>query len=159
MYRGFYQGAATMEEEEEDKTLIEEELELERKEKRRPVAPKERRVNPWVVVGALIIIVILLVVVLYSGTEDSDKKEVAIIYSGQWQGTLTYGNATKNTTRSVSGTGAKTYEVEGEFVYAAIQKMDDGTLTLTVRIQKGGSTVASESTNAAFGVVSIHHTF
>jgi hypothetical protein len=148
-----------MADEEEEKTLIEEELELEKKERKRPVAPKERRVNPWVVIGALIIIVILLVVVLYTGTEDSDKKEVAIIYSGQWQGTLVYGNATKNTTKSVSGTGSKTYEVEGDFVSAVIQKLDDGTLTLTVRIQEGGSTVATDSTNAAFGVVSIHHTF
>lgn len=82
--------------------------------------------------------------------------QIKVIYSGSWTGA--YGDI--GSTKSVEGTGTKTFTLSNpEFVISAVfQKDDDSSRTLTAEILKNGEVVKSESTSAAYGVVSVSYT-
>jgi hypothetical protein len=63
--------------------------------------------------------------------------------------------------QSVDGTGSKTFTMSGNpnIVSAVFQKSGDGSGTLTVNIIKDGQIVETKSTSAAYGVVSVSHSF
>ena len=82
--------------------------------------------------------------------------QIKVIYSDAWSGN--YGSL--GSSKSVDGTGTETFTIsDPELVVSAVfQKGDDSSETLTVEILKNGEVVKSESTNAAYGVVSISYT-
>ena len=80
---------------------------------------------------------------------------IKISYNGDWSGSI----GEDDSTRSVSGSGTKTYSETGSIIVAVIQKQDDSTDTLRVEIIVDGKVVESESTTASYGVVSVSHSF
>lgn len=83
-------------------------------------------------------------------TQAETGIQVEIDYSGKWQGALGTGANVK----SVSGNGAQTFTLQSNVALVSVnaQKMDDSSKTLTVSILKNGKVVATENTNAAYGV-------
>jgi len=73
-----------------------------------------------------------------------------VLYSGKWSGALVYGSNMK----SIDGTGIKTFEIpnSGYSISITAQKEDGSTNALTVQILSDGKVIASEWTNAAYGV-------
>lgn len=85
-----------------------------------------------------------------------DTIGVEVQYSGDWSGA--YGDA--GSTKSVDGTGYEYFNMDNpEYVISAtFQKQDDLSKKMTVNILIDGDVVKSESTTAAYGVVSISYT-
>lgn len=92
-----------------------------------------------------------------SSSTTSGDVQIQVIYSGSWTGN--YGDASGG--QSVEGTGSKTYTISGDpnVVSAVFQKSSDSSGTLTVNIIKNGQVVETKSTSAAYGVVSVGHSF
>ena len=81
---------------------------------------------------------------------------VTISYSGHWTGT--YGDA--GSIKSVDGMGHKAFVIDNPqyVVSTTFQKQDASHEKMTIEIYVDGKRVKSESTTAAYGVVSITHT-
>ena len=99
--------------------------------------------------------ILLLGIFLSIGCVDSDDSETEvtfkIIYTGSWSGSL----GGEGSSRSVSGSGTKTFTETGSIFSAAIQKDDDSTNKLTVQIIHDGDVVEESSTTAAYGIASV----
>ena len=79
---------------------------------------------------------------------------IKIEYSGSWSGSIGGDNS-----RSIEGTGTKSYEVEGDIITAVIQKGDDSSNQLRVSILVDGIVKESEYTDASYGVVTVSYSF
>ncbi len=92
-----------------------------------------------------------------STTTSGSGTQVQVIYSGSWTGN--YGDSSGG--QSVDGTGSKTFTMSGnpDVVSAVFQKSGDNSGTLTVNILQNGQIVETKSTSAAYGVVSVGHSF
>ena len=80
--------------------------------------------------------------------------DVVVHYDGEWQGIV----GGINSDSSYSGNGDDVIKFTGtrnSYVAATIQKDDGGSGTLTVEIYKDGKLVNSQSTNAAYGIVTL----
>lgn len=95
-----------------------------------------------------------------SSSSDSDdgvgdaSLQVKVISSGSWSGSV--GTASKQ--KTVSGSGTEVINLDGtgwDIASAVIQKQDGDSSTLTVQLIKDGKVKSEESTNAAYGVVSV----
>lgn len=85
-----------------------------------------------------------------SGSSQPGTIQVKVDYSGKWSGALGAGGNVK----TVDGTGPQTFDIQNPryFVSVNAQKMDDSNRLLTVSILRNGNVVATENTNAAYGV-------
>ncbi len=83
--------------------------------------------------------------------------QVQVIYDGSWTGN--YGDVSGS--QSVDGSGSQTYSLTGSpsIVSVVFQKSDGGSGTLTANILQNGQVVETKSTSAAYGVVSVSHSF
>jgi hypothetical protein len=114
--------------------------------------------NKYLVIGAIVIIFIVFFGCALSGLMSPAPHKaisIEISYNGSWTGSI----GDSGGQRSVSGTGARSYDMSGGIVVAVIQKDDDSTKTLTVQILEGSDVVEVQSTAAAYGVVSTSHNF
>lgn len=90
-------------------------------------------------------------------TEQTSSSEVTyqvrIQYRGEWSGSV----GGDSSVRSVDGSGARTFDIEGDpfIVSANAQKQDDSSDTLTVQILEDGEVVAERSTSAEYGVAQV----
>jgi hypothetical protein len=135
--------------------------------------------------GFLVIIGILMLVVFASGCTSSNNNStvnntstgvqssqssqsgsgtsnqyntVHVDYAGSFSGSITDSGGT----RTVQGTGPQSFQLSMNpgNVGMTIQKKDNGNGTLTVSILDiNANTLKTNSTNAAFGVVSLSYTF
>lgn len=90
-----------------------------------------------------------------SSSVASGSVTVVINYPGEWSGAI----ADSSGTRSIEGTGSKTIDlgnIDGA-VAANAQKRDSGSKTMTISLNKGGTTLETQSTSAEYGVVSVSH--
>lgn len=109
---------------------------------------------------ASLLILVVLGVVAISGCTSTDNSSnstsnnvtAVINYSGSWSGAISDNTGT----RSISGDGNQTIQLGSDPGVISInaQKQDGGDGTLTVSIIKGGKTLATQSTNSAYGVAS-----
>ena len=91
-----------------------------------------------------------------SSTPTASGIQVKVSYSGSWQGS--YGDESGQ--QSVDGSGTKTFDMGSPNIVSAVfQKMNGGHGTLTVEIIEDGTVVESKSTSAAYGVVTVSHSF
>jgi len=87
-------------------------------------------------------------------TEASDSNyQVRISYQGNWSGSI----GTGDSTRSVDGSGTRTFDIDGDpfIVSANAQKQDDSTRELIVQILQGGEVIAEESTTSEYGLAQV----
>ena len=77
--------------------------------------------------------------------------QVRVIYSGSWLGSYGHGTSTK----TISGTGTKTYDVPNpeSVVMIDVMKRDDSSQRLTAEILKNGNVVKSDFTEEPHGNV------
>ncbi|MFA5445197.1 MAG: hypothetical protein WC262_09540 [Bacteroidales bacterium] len=78
---------------------------------------------------------------------------VGVVYPGDWQGSILVDGSQK----SMAGSGVKTFTLpdDARIVSVSAQKMDGSDGVLMVSITKNGKTVASEITDAPYGVVTV----
>jgi hypothetical protein len=90
-----------------------------------------------------------------AGAEGAPNVTVRVDYDGDWTGNV--GGAAAS--RSVEGSGSEDISVavqsDWDVVTATMQKDDDGSGTMTVRILIDGEVVQESSTSAEFGVVTV----
>jgi hypothetical protein len=98
----------------------------------------------------------------YGSYLDSNKVDsttpiitVKIDYDGNWTGSILDDTGS----RSVDGTGAKSFTMVGGIIVANFQKHDDSSDTLTVQILEGNIPVESQSTTAEYGLAMVSHSF
>ena len=119
----------------------------------------------WLAIGILACLVIGMV--LMSGCTSSQSSapisssspsvsqttgyQVKVIYSGQWGGSYGHGTLTK----TISGTGTKTYDVQNpqSVVMINVMKRDDSSERLTAEILKDGIVIRSEYTDEPHGII------
>ena len=92
-----------------------------------------------------------------TSSSSGSGTQVQVTYSGSWTGN--YGDTSGS--QSVDGKGTKTFTISGDpdIVSAVFQKSSDSSGTLTVNIIKDGQIVETKSTSAAYGVVTVSHSF
>lgn len=92
-----------------------------------------------------------------SSSSSASGTQVQVIYSGSWTGS--YGDISGQ--QSIDGSGSKTIDMPGspDIVSIVFQKKDGRSGTLTANIIKDGQVVESKSTSAAYGVVTVAHSF
>ena len=93
-----------------------------------------------------------------SGSSSSASGvQVQVSYSGSWTGN--YGDTSGQ--QSVDGSGSKTFDISDnpDIISAVFQKNDDGSGTLTANIIQDGQVVETKSTSAAYGEVTVTHSF
>ena len=102
---------------------------------------------------AVILAVLLLAsAVLAVPVASAGSGTVKVIYSGSWSGAILDDEGS----RSVDGSGTRTFSVRGGMVSVTFQKMDGGSGRLTVQIIDGsGNVIAEQSTTAEYGVVGV----
>jgi len=106
---------------------------------------------------AILLVVVVAVLFVFTGCEQDSTFTIEVSgtadlkFSGSYLVITADGTSTS---RSVDGTVPQTYTVTGTMVSVSFQKRTEGGL-LQVRILKDGRAVASESTTAAYGVVSV----
>lgn len=78
--------------------------------------------------------------------------QVKVIYPGKWTGTIY-----DSSTRSISGTGTKTFDIENEYsrIDVSATKKDGSNEELTVQILKNGIVMEESSTTAEYGYASV----
>lgn len=114
--------------------------------------------NKYLVIGAIVVVLILFFGCALSGLLSGPSHKpvsIEISYGGPWEGSI----GDSDGQRSVSGNGPRSYDMSGGIVVAVIQKSNDSTGTLTVQILEGDNAVETQSTSAAYGVVSVSHNF
>lgn len=82
------------------------------------------------------------------------KFEIKVSGDAAYSGAIMVTRAGKSENRSVEGRAPERYSETGTIVSVSFQKKDTRG-TLQVEIFKNGTSVASQSTNAAYGVVSV----
>jgi hypothetical protein len=90
---------------------------------------------------------------LPSPTEDENPGIlIKVTYDKPWSGAVGYAGNTK----SIEGTGTTTFSIgkPGRFVSVNAQKGDKSRDRLTIEIIKNGKVIASEFTDASYGVAS-----
>lgn len=82
---------------------------------------------------------------------------IKIEYSGSWSGS--YGDL--GSTESIDGSGSRTITIDNPdyYVGAVIQKSDESSRKLTVKIMRGKEVLEEGSTSAAYGVVTVSKSF
>jgi hypothetical protein len=114
--------------------------------------------NKYLIIGGIVVFFILIFGCALSGllTPTPHKPiSIEISYSGPWTGSI----GDEGGQRSISGTGARSYDMGEGIITAVIQKSDDSTAVLTVQILEGDDAIEIQSTSAAYGVVSVSHNF
>ena len=85
-------------------------------------------------------------------TTEATGIQVKITYSGDWSGAISTGGSTK----SISGSGDETIDIEkGGMVSANAQKQDGSSNELSIQILKDGKVVEETSTDAEYGVAQV----
>ena len=124
-----------------------------------PIPPQSFiKKNKYLVIGAIVVVFIVLFGCALSGLLSGPSHKpvsIQISYSGSWTGSI----GDENGQKSISGTGSRAYDMAGGIVTAVIQKGEDNTQVLTVEILEGDNVVETQSTSAAYGVVSVSHNF
>lgn len=90
----------------------------------------------------------------YSSASAEIPIEVVVHYDGKWQGSI----GGLSSSSSYSGYGDRVISFTGtqnSYISATVQKNGGGSGTLTVEIYKNGNLVNSQSTNAAYGIVTL----
>ncbi len=82
---------------------------------------------------------------------------VAVTYQGAWNGTIS--DNTGNITANGNANNRYNLGPNPGMVSVTFQKTDNSTNFMLVQIIQGNNVIASQSTNASFGVVSISHVF
>lgn len=101
---------------------------------------------------ALLTALLLIAMVAHVPQVGASSGTVKVIYGGGWSGAILDDDGS----RSVDGSGTRTFSVRGGIISVTFQKMDDSSSRLTVQIIDGsGKVVAQQSTTAAYGVVSV----
>jgi hypothetical protein len=92
-----------------------------------------------------------------SSSSSAGMVQIRVISSGPWSGS--YGDVAGSHT--VDGSGSNVFTISGkpDIVSAVFQKQDGVSGTLTVEIVNNGGVVERKSTSAAYGVVSVSHSF
>jgi len=80
---------------------------------------------------------------------------VIIDYNGNWSGAILDDSGSK----SIDGTGPKSFDMVGGIVVATIQKGDDSSNVLTVQISEGNMSIEIQRSSAAYGIASVSHDF
>lgn len=95
-----------------------------------------------------------------SGSNDSGESEespfsVRIQYNDAWQGSISTGGSS----RSISGDGTKTIDIEGSpnIISVNAQKQDDSDEELTVQILENDEVVKEASTTASYGLAQVSY--
>lgn len=130
------------------------------------------RVDKKYIIGGVCCIGIIVVVLLFmamgdqntasnSTTSSNDTTtsnaatgtQIQIDYSGSWSGSY----SDESGTQSIDGTGSKTINASSSDITttAVIQKSAGNSKKLTVNIIKDGNVVATKSTTAEYGVVTV----
>jgi hypothetical protein len=81
--------------------------------------------------------------------------EISLNYTGDWTGCITRNEANKISSQTLSGTGPKTFPLNGT-TYAVgfdFQKMDNTNNTLTASLIENGKVVNSTNTSDKYGIV------
>ena len=86
-------------------------------------------------------------------TSTATGTQIQIDYSGSWSGSY----SDESGTQSIDGTGSKTINASSSDITttAVIQKQAGNSKKLTVNIIKDGNVVATKSTTAEYGVVTV----
>ena len=105
-------------------------------------------------IGFSMILCIMLFCVIIPTSVSAGSATIKISYDGDWSGSLG-----GDTSKSVDGSGTETHSATGSVIVAVIQKDDDSSNRLKVEIIVNGNVVASETTTASYGVVSVSHSF
>jgi hypothetical protein len=86
---------------------------------------------------------------------------VRIEYSGEWQGAFSVTGDGSSSTRSISGVGTQTIDVDPPVTILSVnaQKQAENSEELTVQILQNGEVVAEASTTAEFGVAQVSEAF
>ncbi len=90
----------------------------------------------------------------YSSASAEIPIDVVVHYDGKWQGAI----GGLSSSSSYSGYGDRVISFTGtqnSYISATVQKNGGGSGTLTVEIYKDGKLVNSQSTNAAYGIVTL----
>jgi hypothetical protein len=88
--------------------------------------------------------------------------DIRVEYDGEWQGAISVTGDGSSSTRSVSGSGTTTIEVEQspvQIISANAQKQDDSGATLRIQILRNGDVVAEATTDAEYGVAQVSESF
>jgi hypothetical protein len=90
-----------------------------------------------------------------SNSASEGAFEVRVVYSGQWQGSISVGGSA----RSVEGSGDETIPLDGNpsVISANAQKNAADSEELTVQILKDGEVVKETSTTAEYGVAQVSY--
>ena len=87
-----------------------------------------------------------------NSTTEASGSYVQISYSGSWSGAITTGGSTK----SISGSGNETIDIEKSGVVSAnAQKQDGSSKELNIKIIKDGKVVEEASTDAEYGLAQV----
>jgi hypothetical protein len=81
--------------------------------------------------------------------------EISVNYTGNWTGSITRNEANRISSQTLSGTGPKTFPLNGT-TYAVgfdFQKMDNTNNTLTASILENGKVSNSTNTSDKYGIV------
>ncbi len=121
---------------------------------------EKKKANPVIVFAVVFTVLMVVFIIIFSGLLfdggiGGGDKDIVISYSGSWTGAV----GDEHGTRSVEGSGSATYSYSGSIISAVVQKDDDSSRTLTVRIERDGRVYAEESTSAAYGVASASYAF
>lgn len=88
--------------------------------------------------------------------------KIRVEYDGEWQGAISVTGDGSSSTRSVSGSGTTTIEVDQspvQIISANAQKQDDSGATLRIQILRNGDVVAEATTDAEYGVAQVSESF
>jgi hypothetical protein len=117
---------------------------------------KHQKTNPYLLVAAAFIALILIAgVIWYTSIPTTAFFDIRVQSNTSWQGS--YGTPGSMTT--VDGSGEEDFSAQGTIASAVFQ-MQTGNYgdTLTVTIFRGNTVLATQTTTAAYGVVSVSAT-
>jgi len=113
----------------------------------------EKKPNVGSILGAIFFIIVVIagpIIWWWSMTPKSATFTIQIESNTSWSGSI----GADASSRTIEGYGGETWEVTGTIAVAVIQKQTDCGY-LTVSILQGGRVLDSQTTSAAYGVVTV----
>jgi len=115
---------------------------------------KEKQMNTKLIAAAVVVVAVIAIIAVsayWYSTPKTATFTIRIESNTDWTGQI---GTVEEGTRSVSGSGTRSYTVTGTIASAVVQNENDyGTLRVIILI--GGSVEASQQTTAPYGVVSV----
>jgi hypothetical protein len=93
--------------------------------------------------------------------ESESGYAVRIDYDGEWSGAASLTGDGESSTESISGTGPRTIDINGQpdIISVNAQKRDGGSGTITVQIIEDGEVVSEASSSSEYGVAQTSQSF